>query len=247
MGILDVLLQSSSSVSLLGTLAVLLLVYIVSSFSFNKVEEKDPPGPRPLPLLGNLLQLDLKKPHITLLQLSKKYGSVFTVYLGQKKVVVLAGYKTVKEALVNHAEEFGERDLHQLMYEKSQGNACNNNRSYQWHYTAVQSSGITNSHFNDVNLMTTVRNLFIAGTETSATTLRWGLLLMAKYPKIQDQVQEEVNRVIGSRQVQSEDRKNLPFTDAVIHETQRLANIAPVAGPHRMSQDVTFQGHFIKK
>uniref|UniRef100_A0A3Q3IPC1 Uncharacterized protein n=1 Tax=Monopterus albus TaxID=43700 RepID=A0A3Q3IPC1_MONAL len=111
----------------------------------------------------------------------------------------------------------------------------------------AKSSGITNSHFNDVNLMTTVRNLFIAGTETSATTLRWGLLLMAKYPKIQDQVQEEVNRVIGSRQVQSEDRKNLPFTDAVIHETQRLANIAPVAGPHRMSQDVTFQGHFIKK
>lgn len=43
-------------------------------------------------------------------QFSRKYGSVFTVYLGRKKVVVLAGYKTVKEALINHAEEFGERD-----------------------------------------------------------------------------------------------------------------------------------------
>lgn len=43
-------------------------------------------------------------------QFSRKYGSVFTVYLGRKKVVVLAGYKTVKEALLNHAEEFGERD-----------------------------------------------------------------------------------------------------------------------------------------
>ncbi|CAF89536.1 unnamed protein product, partial [Tetraodon nigroviridis] len=42
-------------------------------------------------------------------QLSRKHGSVFTVYLGRRKVVVLAGYKTVKEALVNHAEEFGDR------------------------------------------------------------------------------------------------------------------------------------------
>ena len=62
-----------------------------------------------------------------------------------------------------------------------------------------------------------------------------------------DQVQEELSRVIGSRQVQVEDRKNLPFLDAVIHETQRLANIVPMALPHKTSQDVTFQGHFIKK
>lgn len=44
------------------------------------------------------------------MQLSKKYGSVFTIYFGPKKVVVLAGYKTVKEALVNKADVFGERD-----------------------------------------------------------------------------------------------------------------------------------------
>lgn len=62
-----------------------------------------------------------------------------------------------------------------------------------------------------------------------------------------DQVQEELRRVIGSRQVQVEDRKNLPFTDAVIHETQRLANIVPMALPHKTSQDVTLQGFFIKK
>lgn len=62
-----------------------------------------------------------------------------------------------------------------------------------------------------------------------------------------DQVKEELNMVIGSRQVQVEDRKNLSFTDAVIHETQRLANIVPMALPHKTSQDVTFQGFFIEK
>lgn len=53
--------------------------------------------------------------------------------------------------------------------------------------------------------------------------------------------------MIGGRQVQMEDRRNLPFTDAVIHETLRLACILPMALPHRTSQDVTFQGHFIPK
>ncbi len=49
----------------------------------------------------------------------------------------------------------------------------------------LQESGITNSHFHYENLMMTVNNLFSAGIDTTATTLRWGLLLMAKYPKIQ--------------------------------------------------------------
>ncbi|KAK5852601.1 hypothetical protein PBY51_006453 [Eleginops maclovinus] len=70
---------------------------------------------------------------------------------------------------------------------------------------------------------------------------------MAKYPKIQEQVQEELSEVIGGRQVQVEDRQNLHFTDAVVHEIQRMANITPIALPHRTTKDITFQGHIIKK
>ena len=36
-----------------------------------------------------------------------------------------------------------------------------------------------------MNLNVSIANLFNAGTDTTATTLRWGLLIMAKYPKIQ--------------------------------------------------------------
>lgn len=65
--------------------------------------------------------------------------------------------------------------------------------------------------------------------------------------RLSDQVREEITRVIGSRQVQIEDRKDMPFSDAVVHETQRFGNIVPMNISHRTSQDVTFQGHFIKK
>lgn len=110
-----------------------------------------------------------------------------------------------------------------------------------------QESELPESYYHDDNLLMTVLNLFSAGTETMTATLRWALLFMAKYPKIQDQVQEEINHVIGSRQVQTKDRKDLPFTEAVIHESQRFGDVVPMSIPHRTSQDITFQGHFIKK
>ncbi|KAG7264018.1 hypothetical protein CRUP_011347 [Coryphaenoides rupestris] len=112
---------------------------------------------------------------------------------------------------------------------------------------AQEESGDINTYYNRENLISSVANLFNAGTDTTATTLRWGLLLIAKYPQIQGQIQEELSSMIGSRQVRTEDRKNLPYTDAVIHEIQRLSNIVPMSLPHTTSQDVTFQGYFIKK
>uniref|UniRef100_A0A3Q2CXR2 Cytochrome P450 2K1-like n=1 Tax=Cyprinodon variegatus TaxID=28743 RepID=A0A3Q2CXR2_CYPVA len=121
MGILDVLLQSHSA-TLLVALLVLLLVYLISSSRFSPEKHgKDPPGPRPLPVIGNLLQLDLSRLYKSLLELSKEFGSVFTVYLGPQKVVVLAGYKTVKEALVQPGEEFGERQTFPLFNEFNKG------------------------------------------------------------------------------------------------------------------------------
>ena len=54
-------------------------------------------------------------------KLSKEYGSVFTVYFGPKKVVVLAGYKTVEQALVNHAVEFGDREITPAFHLINQG------------------------------------------------------------------------------------------------------------------------------
>ncbi|XP_077353486.1 cytochrome P450 2K1-like isoform X1 [Festucalex cinctus] len=381
--------------SLSGALAGLLAIhFLYTNLSLRGKTKLHPPGPRPLPLIGNLLQLDLKRLDETLFSLSKTYGPVFTVYFGPKKVVVLAGSRTVRQALVNHAEEFGDRDMNPLFYDINQGHGIIFANGDSWkemrrftlttlrdfgmgkrlseqkiieechllikefeqhkgeafdnasiiNYTASNiisaimfgkrfeyedkvfqemierdnesnllagsaaimiyncfpwlgpflkswrdlMSNLESSkqhlkdiiaelkdtlnpddcrgyvdvfckqmknlehdtqklHYHDENLVNNVFNLFSAGTETTSITLRWSLLFMAKYPQIQDQVQEELSRVVGVRQVRTEDRKNLPYVNAVIHETQRLANIVPMDILHQTSRDVTFQGYFIQK
>ncbi|KAL8173109.1 UNVERIFIED_CONTAM: hypothetical protein K2H54_040152, partial [Gekko kuhli] len=104
-----------------------------------------------------------------------------------------------------------------------------------------------NEFFHNENLKGVVSNLFGAGMETTSTTLRWGLLLMMKYPEIQKKVQEEITAVIGSAQPRIEHRAKLPYTDAVVHEVQRFANIAPTSAPHSTTADVTLGGYFIPK
>lgn len=63
-----------------------------------------------------------------------------------------------------------------------------------------------------------------------------------------EKVQAEIDRVIGqSRQPSMEDRANLPYTNAVIHEIQRMGNIAPLALPHATNKEVQLGGYTIPK
>uniref|UniRef100_A0A665TRI5 Cytochrome P450 2J2-like n=1 Tax=Echeneis naucrates TaxID=173247 RepID=A0A665TRI5_ECHNA len=102
--------------------------------------------------------------------------------------------------------------------------------------------------FNIETLLICTLDLIEAGTETAATTLRWGLLFMMHYPEIQKRVQTEIDRVVGqSRQPTIADRPNLPYADAVIHEVQRMGNIVPLGFPKLASKDSTLGGYWIPK
>uniref|UniRef100_A0A8C9ZPS0 Cytochrome P450 2J2-like n=1 Tax=Sander lucioperca TaxID=283035 RepID=A0A8C9ZPS0_SANLU len=102
--------------------------------------------------------------------------------------------------------------------------------------------------FDEENLVMCVMDLFVSGSETTSTTLRWAFLYMAKYPEIQAKVQAEIDRVIGqSRQPSMEDRANLPYTDAVLHEIQRFGNVIPLSLPRVTDRDIQLGGYTIPK
>ncbi|XP_075035727.1 cytochrome P450 2K1-like isoform X1 [Mixophyes fleayi] len=385
-------LVSRVDVLLCLTACIALFIYWINGS--KKKTGKMPPGPSPLPLIGNLNLMDLNKPYKSLMELSEKYGEVFTIHFGPKKVVILAGYKAVKDALVNQADDFGQRadipifklltkemglifshgelwkstrrftlstlrdfgmgrktieariqdELNPLVekFKSHNGkpfathtilNAAVSNvissiifgKRFEYddpefiklirlvietthlvgapklalyncypligtllgaHKTVkkniqgiidVISEHVKNqrfkldenditgyidaflmkqklestkaeTYFNDENLNYTVLDLFSAGSETTSTTLCWGILLMTKYPDIQKRVQEEIRTHIKAGQLPTvDDRRNMPYTDAVIHEIQRFANIVPLNLTHTTANDVYFRGYCIPK
>ncbi|KAG9494691.1 hypothetical protein GDO78_002176 [Eleutherodactylus coqui] len=333
-------------ISLLLSLVVILFLACVFRNQNNYKYSNFPPGPKALPLIGNLHMINIMNPQKSLMEMSKKYGSVFGLQFGMRKVVVLCGYDTVKDALINHAEEFAGRPVTALgnrtteghgiisangenwkvmrrftlstlrdygMGKKSienkiteececliekcktyEGNSAhilynsfpsvigwlpgkhnkifenyeemqnfirdtftrkekeldiNNQRNLVDAFLATQREGKPESalYFHNKNLGVLVNDLFAAGMETTSTTLRWGLLLMMKYPEIQKKVQNEIENVIGSAQPRVEHRREMPYTDAVIHEIQRFGDIVPANLPHATTNNITFRGYVIPK
>uniref|UniRef100_A0A8C3VV24 Cytochrome P450 family 2 subfamily B member 6 n=1 Tax=Catagonus wagneri TaxID=51154 RepID=A0A8C3VV24_9CETA len=381
--------------SLLLLLAVLTGLLLLLARGHPKARGSLPPGPRPLPFLGNLLQMDRRGLLKSFLRLQEKYGDVFTVYLGPRPVVMLCGTEAIREALVNHAEAFsgrgkvhiidpvfrgygvifsngerwkvlrrfsvatmkdfgmGKRSVEERIQEeaqslveelqKSQGapqdpteyfqsitaniicsivfgkrfdyrdpkflrlldllfqsflhtssfagqlfelyssflqyfpgphkqiyrNLQEVNafigRSVAEHRETLDPSDPRDfidtfllcmekeksnpkSEFHEENLIFTVLSLFFAGTETSSTTLRYGFLILLKYPHVTERVHKEIDQVIGAHRPPAlNDRAKMPYTEAVIHEMQRFADLIPIGVPHMVTKDTQFRGHMIPK
>ena len=58
-----------------------------------------------------------------------------------------------------------------------------------------------------------------------------------------EHMHREIDTVLGQHGIpQMEDRKSLPFTDAVIHEVQRHVDLAPLNVPHYAIKETSHSG-----
>ena len=95
-------------------------------------------------------------------------------------------------------------------------------------------------HWNFVNAML---DLFVAGAETTSTTLQWAVAYLAHNPDVQERAQKELDEVVGRNRVPTlEDRDHLPYMESLIAEVQRCGNVAPFALFHCVEKDVEIDG-----
>ncbi|PWA59405.1 cytochrome P450 71A9 [Artemisia annua] len=83
---------------LLMSLPLLSLLYLFPKFIKNK-SQFDPPGPRGLPFIGNLHQIDQSHLHTYLWNLSKSYGPVLSLQFGFIPAITVSSASLAKEVL----------------------------------------------------------------------------------------------------------------------------------------------------
>ena len=81
---------------------------------------------------------------------------------------------------------------------------------------------VTGEGFTAQELLDQVAMLFLAGHETSASALSWGLHLLAHSPAIQERMRQEVDEATGGSPLQASQLKGLKLTWNVFRETLRL-------------------------
>ncbi|XP_073497631.1 cytochrome P450 2C23-like isoform X2 [Phyllobates terribilis] len=359
------------TVVLVGVITFI-LVFFYWKYAWER--KKMPPGPFPLPIVGNFLNIQKDGLVPSLTKMARTYGPIYTVYFGTRPFVVLTGYQIIKEALVemgdvflnrgdlpflgcifNHAgltfangeswtylrqfslltlRDFGmgKKSLEEPLQAEAQHlvnhfkslNVIDKRFDYsdkKWMDTLADSRkafhtvsstwgqlydtfpGIIqylpgphrktfqllkslkdyvkesikthqktldpacprdyidcflirmnqeeknlSTAFHVTNLIETVFDMFIGASEATAITIYFSLLMLIKYPELQDKVHEEIDQVIGQeRAPKADDRNHMPYTNALLHEIQRISDVIPMGLIRSTTRDVTFHGYHIPK
>ncbi|KAL4289167.1 hypothetical protein AHAS_Ahas19G0359100 [Arachis hypogaea] len=103
-------------------------------------------------------------------------------------------------------------------------------------------------NISDKDLNVFILEIFMAGSETTSSTIEWALTELLCNRNCLMKVKSELNRVVGTaRELEESDIEKLPYLQAVVKETLRLHPPIPLLVPRRAIQDTKFMGYYIPK
>ncbi|GLJ47684.1 hypothetical protein SUGI_1007070 [Cryptomeria japonica] len=102
------------------------------------------------------------------------------------------------------------------------------------------------TEITEENIKAIVFDIFVAGIETTSTTLAWAMSAILKSPVVAKKMQEEIESVVGKERTVSEsDLAGMEYVQCVVKETLRLYPVVPLLLPHESTQNCTVGGYFI--
>lgn len=91
-------------------------------------------------------------------------------------------------------------------------------------------------------------NLHAAATDTTSNTLLTSFLYLSTKPLVQERCQQEIDRVLNGKECASfEDRRSMPYVQAVMHECLRISGTVPLSIFHQTTRDTELMGYSIPK
>ncbi|EJD46763.1 cytochrome P450 [Auricularia subglabra TFB-10046 SS5] len=88
---------------------------------------------------------------------------------------------------------------------------------------------------------------YLGGADTTVSTIIAFVFAMICWPEYQQKAQEEIDRVVGDRLPDFQDKDSLPYVEAIIRETYRVFPVTPLALPHAAEEDDEYQGMLFEK
>ncbi|WRX23930.1 Cytochrome P450 - like 10, partial [Theobroma cacao] len=101
---------------------------------------------------------------------------------------------------------------------------------------------------SDHELNIFILEIFLAGSETTSSTIEWAFAELLCNPDAMIKAKAELTRVVGpNKKVEERDIENLHYLHAVVKETFRLHPPVPFLIPRKAMQDTNFMGYHIPK
>ncbi|KIJ64047.1 hypothetical protein HYDPIDRAFT_112573 [Hydnomerulius pinastri MD-312] len=100
-----------SATGLIGILAALLAVEGVRKIRRNANRPPLPPGPTPVPFIGNIIGMDVDAPYITYAEWAKMYGDLLYTYLLNQEIIVISSEKIAIELLDKRSVKYSDRPV----------------------------------------------------------------------------------------------------------------------------------------
>ncbi|XP_073424541.1 aromatase isoform X2 [Dendrobates tinctorius] len=96
------------------------------------------------------------------------------------------------------------------------------------------------------NVNQSILEMLIAAPDTMSVSLYFMFILIAQHPKTEEMIRNEINTVIGDREVLSSDLQKLKVTENFIYESMRYQPVVDLVMRKALEDDI-IDGYYVKK